>query len=173
MRLFVIPSPDPRGTRVALSERESLRMTGRRRAASSLVAALALACGGGAPEPAALDTRNEQCASCRMAVSSAVFASQLVAPGELPRFFDDLGCLADYLRAGKAPKGATAYVADHQTKAWVRADIAVYTRVPGLETPMGSHVIAHADAASRDADPDAKTGQRVSAAELFGANGSR
>jgi hypothetical protein len=34
---------------------------------------------------------------------------------------------------------------------------------------MGSHVIAHVDAASRDADPDAKTGQTVSASELFGA----
>jgi copper chaperone NosL len=107
-----------------------------------------------------------------MAVSSAVFASQLVAPGELPRFFDDLGCLADYLKAGKAPKGATAFVADHRTKAWVRADRAVYTRVPGLETPMGSHVIAHADAASRDADPAAKTGVPVSAAELFGPAGA-
>jgi len=132
---------------------------------------LALACAGGAPEPAALDTRNEQCSSCRMAVSSAVFASQLVAPGELPRFFDDLGCLADYLKAGKAPRGATAFVADHRTKAWVRADGAVYTRVPGLETPMGSHVIAHADAASRDQDADARGGIRVTATELFGPAG--
>jgi copper chaperone NosL len=103
-----------------------------------------------------------------MAVSSAVFASQLVAPGELPRFFDDLGCLVDYLKAGKAPAGAVAFVADHRTKAWVRADRAVYTRVPGLETPMGSHVIAHADAASRDQDADAREGTTVSAAELFG-----
>ena len=103
-----------------------------------------------------------------MAVSSAVFASQLVAPGELPRFFDDLGCLADYLKAGKAPAGAVAFVADHRTKAWVRADRAVYTRVPGLETPMGSHVIAHADTASRDQDADARAGTPVSAGELFG-----
>ncbi len=139
--------------------------------ALALLAALAAACGGGAPEPAALDTRNEQCASCRMAVSDARFASQLVAPGELPRFFDDLGCLADYLKAGKAPAGAVAFVADHRTKAWVRADAAVFTRVPGLATPMGSHVIAHADAASRDADPDARTGQAVPAVELLGTPG--
>ena len=132
-----------------------------------LLAALAEACGG-APEPAPLDTRNEQCASCRMAVSDARFASQLVAPGELPRFFDDIGCLADHLKGGKAPAGAMAFVADHRTKAWVRADRAVYTRVAGLETPMGSHLIAHADAASRDADPDARTGQPVAAAELLG-----
>jgi copper chaperone NosL len=128
-------------------------------------------CGGGAPEPAALDTRNEACASCRMAVSTAVFASQLVAPGELPRFFDDLGCLGDFLQAGKAPARATAFVADHRTKAWVRADHAVYTRVPGLETPMGSHVIAHADAASRDQDPVALGGSPVTPAELFGPAG--
>jgi len=133
-----------------------------------LLATLAAGCGGGAPEPAALDTRNEQCASCRMAVSDVRFSSQLVAPGELPRFFDDLGCLADYLKAGKAPAGAVAFVADHRTKAWIRADRAVYTRVAGLATPMGSHVIAHADAASRDADADARTGAPVSAAELLG-----
>jgi copper chaperone NosL len=142
-------------------------------AARGVAAALLalVACGGGAPEPADLDTRNEPCASCRMAVSSAAFASQLVAPGELPRFFDDLGCLRDYLKDGKAPKGATAFVADHRTRAWVRADRAVYTRVPGLETPMGSHVIAHADAASRDQDPDARGGGPVAAAELFGPAG--
>ena len=128
---------------------------------------LAAACSAGPPAPAALDTRNEACASCRMAVSTAAFASQVVAPGELPRFFDDLGCLSAFLEGGRIPAGAVAYVADHRTRAWVRADAAVYTRVPGLETPMGSHVIAHADAASRDQDGDAKGGTPVAAAELF------
>jgi copper chaperone NosL len=136
-----------------------------------MTALLLVSCSAGAPEPAALDTRNEACASCRMAVSSAVFASQLVAPGELPRFFDDLGCLADHLKAGKAPAGAVAFVADHRTRAWVRADRAVFTRVPGLETPMGSHLIAHADAASRDQDADARGGTPVPATDLFGPGG--
>ena len=139
-----------------------------RRAVVAKFAVVAIACTGGAPEPAALDTRNEACASCRMAVSDARFASQLVAPGELPRFFDDLGCLAGYLKAGKAPAEAVAFVADHRTKAWLRADRAVYTRVAGLATPMGSHVIAHADLASRDADPDARGGTSLTPVELFG-----
>jgi copper chaperone NosL len=129
------------------------------------------ACAGGTPQPAALDTRNEQCASCRMAVSDARFASQVVAAGELPRFFDDLGCLATWLKSAKAPAGAVAYVADHRTKAWVLADRAVYTRNPGLETPMSSHVIAHADTLSRDQDPDAKGGVPVGVGELFGPGG--
>jgi copper chaperone NosL len=135
-------------------------------------AAIALAgCGEGAPQPAPLDTRNETCASCRMAVSDGRFASQLVAPGELPRFFDDLGCLGRYLKAGKAPGGAVAFVADHRTAQWIRAGRAVYTKLSALETPMSSHVIAHADAASRDQDPDARGGTPVSAAELFGPAG--
>jgi copper chaperone NosL len=138
----------------------------------ALFAALAaLACAGSAPEPALLDTRNEQCGSCRMAVSDARFAAQLVVPGELPRFFDDVGCLAAFLKAGKSPAGAVAFVADHRTKSWIRAGNAVYARVPGLATPMGSHLVAHADAASRDQDPDARGGAPVAAAELFGAGG--
>jgi copper chaperone NosL len=134
-------------------------------------AALAFACGGAEPQPASLDTRNEQCASCRMAVSDARFAAQVVAPGELPRFFDDVGCLADFVRAGKAPAGAVAFVADHRTKAWLRAGRAVYTRVPGLETPMSSHLVAHADGLSRDQDPVARGGAAVALGELFGPGG--
>jgi copper chaperone NosL len=47
----------------------------------------------------------------------------------------------------------------------------VFTRVPGLATPMGSHVVAHADAASRDQDADARGGTPLAAHELFGAAG--
>jgi copper chaperone NosL len=32
--------------------------------------------------------------------------------------------------------------------------------MPGLATPTGSHLVAHADAASRDADPEARGGTR-------------
>ncbi len=139
---------------------------------AALLAVTAAACDR-APRPAPLDTRNEACASCRMAVSNARFAAQVVAPGELPRFFDDLGCLADWLHRHGSSAQSVAFVADHRTKAWVRADRAVYTRVPGLETPMASHLIAHADAASRERDPDAKAGLPVGSSELFGDPGTR
>ena len=122
--------------------------------------------------PAALDTKNEQCGFCRMAVSDPRFAAQLVAPGEEARFFDDIGCFAGYLK-GKAPlpKGAAGYVADRQSKAWVRAELALYTKVPGLETPMASHVIAHADAASRDRDPAAQGGVPLTLQDVYGPQG--
>lgn len=140
-----------------------------------LPAALALAafaCQRGIPAPTPLDTRNDACAHCRMVVSDARFASQLAAPREEPRFFDDLGCLRDWLRANpRPPRSAVAYVADHRTKAWVRAAAAVYTRVPAVDTPMGSHLLAHQDAASRLADASAARGAPVPASELFGPTG--
>ena len=133
---------------------------------------LAVSCASGPPKPVPLDTRNEQCASCRMAVSDPRFAAQLVAPGELPLFFDDLGCLAAFVKAGKTRPGDVAFVADHRTRAWVRADRANYARVPGLATPMASRMVAHADAASRSQDPDAREAADVAAEELFGPAGS-
>jgi len=103
-----------------------------------------------------------------MAVSDVHFAGQVGAPGELPVFFDDVGCLAGWLKEQNAlPEGIVAWVADHRTGEWIAAGRAVYTKVPDLATPMSSHLIAHADAASRDADPGSQGGTAVAAAELF------
>jgi copper chaperone NosL len=108
-----------------------------------------------------------------MAVSEVRFAGQLVAPSEEPRFFDDIGCLGNYVAGPKTlPKGAVAYVADHRTKEWVRAGAATYTSVAALATPMASHLMAHADIASRDADPDARGGTPRTVAEIFGPGGA-
>jgi copper chaperone NosL len=137
-----------------------------------LLVVVLTACASGPPAPAALDTKNESCAWCRMAISEARFAGQIVAATEEPVFFDDIGCLAHFVAGAKArPAGTVTYVADHRTRTWVRADAALYTEVASLATPMGSHLIAHADAASRDADPDAKGGTPRTVAAVFGPGG--
>ncbi len=132
--------------------------------------ALVAACTQGPPGPAVLDTKNEQCAFCRMAVSDQRFAAQLVAPGEEARFFDDIGCFAGFVSKTRMPAGAVGFVADHRTKRWVRADQAIYTKVPQVATPMSSHIIAHEDTASRDLDPGARGGSPMAAAEALGAS---
>jgi len=136
-----------------------------------LLVSLTLSCARNASGPAALDTRTETCRSCRMPVSDPSLAAQLAAPGEEPRFYDDIGCLRDALAGSSAPAGSTAWVADHRTKEWVRATKAVYTRA-SIATPMGSHWIAHSSAASRDSDPAARGGTPVSAREIFGEKGA-
>lgn len=139
------------------------------RAAAGLLALVA--CSRGPVGPAPLDPRVETCASCRMAVSDARFAAQLDAPSEEPRFFDDVGCLRDWLAAHPRPRGAVAWVADHRTRAWVRAARAVYGEAPGVATPMASHLLAFADAASRAADPDAAGARPLGPRDVFGPAG--
>lgn len=133
---------------------------------------LALGCFGGPVRPVAIDRANDQCASCRMIVSDARFAAQVDAPGEEPRFFDDLRCLHDSLAGGRPlPRGAVIFVTDFRTGAWVPASGAVFARVATIETPMASHWVAWGDEASRRADPAGAQGVPVAAAEILGTVG--
>jgi copper chaperone NosL len=134
------------------------------------LATLLAACGERPPAPARLDTANESCRFCRMAISDQRTAAQLVAPGEEPLFFDDVACLRDFLASGpRIRPGAIVYVADHVTGSWVFADGAVYTRALAVATPMDSHLLAHSSAEARAADPAAAGGVPLSAAAVFGA----
>lgn len=132
-----------------------------------LVALVGAGCVAGPPGPAPLDTATEACRSCRMAVSNARLAAQVVASGEEAVFFDDLACLAAYLEGQASISERVVYVADHRTAAWVAAAGAIYTRALHVQTPMGGGVIAHADAASREADPAGLGGTDVPVSTLL------
>src|SRR5262245_25885465 len=125
------------------------------------IVAMAAACQSGRPAPATLEPGVHPCHNCRMIVVDRHFASQIVAPYEAPKFFDDLGCLGKFLKANPLAANAEIYVADHRSEAWVPAGRAVYTRVESISAPMGSHVLAHESTSSRDADPVAAGGTSV------------
>ncbi len=86
------------------------------------------------PDPSA------QCAGCRMTVSDRRFATQLVAPGEEPRFFDDIGCMRKYVTKHRDVQW-TGFVSDYRTKAWIRVGEASYWKCDSIETPMSSHIV--------------------------------
>lgn len=113
-------------------------------------------------------TPSDACTYCRMHVSDPHFAGQIGAPGEETMFFDDIGCLANWLKEHEAPSEAIAWVADHRTGRWVQAVEAVYTKAQSISTPMGSNIIAHIDTTSRDADRDAINGETLTVAAVFG-----
>jgi copper chaperone NosL len=140
------------------------------RAVAALIVVMTLAaggCGGGGLTPANFDAAREPCRFCRMTGSNGRSAAQIVAPGEEPLFFDDIGCLREYVKGSRAAAGAVWYVADHGSGAWIRADRAVYARNDAVPTPMSSHVLAYASPAARDADPDGRNGTPTSPAEVF------
>jgi copper chaperone NosL len=125
--------------------------------------------------PAGISRGQDACAQCRMVIVSQATAAQIVSPGEEPRFFDEIRCLTDYLlqaSASSLPADTAIYVADHRSGEWVDAGHAIFTRT-AITTPMASGVIAHADAASRDADPAAQGGAPMAASEILGSASGR
>ena len=144
-----------------------------RRACIVVLLLVAAACARRAT-PASLDTANTSCHYCRMAVSDVHFAAQIAVPGVESQFFDDLGCLRDYLKRAetKLPPRAVVFVADHRTGEWIPAATAVFTRAAGVSTPMNGGIIAHASAESRQQDRAAANGTPVAAAEIFGPAGA-
>ncbi|HEY5609695.1 MAG TPA: hypothetical protein VIL97_00700 [Thermoanaerobaculia bacterium] len=103
----------------------------------ALVLLFVLACSSAPPGPEPIPP-GAACGGCRMAISNPRLAAQIVATGEEPIFFDDLGCL----RAYEKRPSAIAYVADYQTGVWLDASTASYFRCDSIETPMSSHLIA-------------------------------
>lgn len=138
-----------------------------RRGLLALLAAAAIAaCGSGPPGPVAVDLGRDACGHCRMTIVSTATAAQIVAPGEEPVLFDDLGCLRDFSAAAPPAAEARVFVADHLTGDWVDARQATFTRT-SVDTPMGSGLLAHADAATRDRDPATANGSPVAARALL------
>jgi copper chaperone NosL len=128
---------------------------------------IAASCAGGPVKPHAIALGQDPCAHCRMVVVSMDTAAQIVAAGDEPQFFDEIGCLRDYLRAHTPLPDAIVYVADHRTHEWVDARVAVFTRT-AVSTPMASGLLAHANTASRDADPAAHKGSAVARGAILG-----
>jgi copper chaperone NosL len=135
----------------------------------TLAAAVPLAAGcagSGVPGPVGIDLGRDACRHCRMAIVSKATAAEIVAPGEEPLLFDDIGCLRDFAAAMPPPPDAVVFVTDHRSGEWIDARHAVFTRT-SLQTPMGSGIVAHADTASRDQEPAARSGSVVSAGSIL------
>ncbi len=111
---------------------------------------LIAACTAGEIAPAQPDS-SAQCAACRMTVSDRRFAAQLVAPGEEPRFFDDLGCMRKYFAKNRDAAAWTGFVGDYRTKQWVAVGKADYWKCPSVETPMSSHIVTVAAGSEKPA----------------------
>jgi copper chaperone NosL len=124
-------------------------------------------CAAGAAPPETIALGQEACAQCRMVIVSRMTAAQIVAPGEEPRFFDEIGCLRDYLASGRLTGDARIYVADHRTGDWIDAERAVFTHT-AVSTPMTTGLLAHANEGSRNADAAAHGGEPIAASAILG-----
>jgi copper chaperone NosL len=94
-----------------------------------------------------------------MAISQKQFAAQLFDAGESVHKFDDIGCMLRFL-SQRPGKPAAVFVADYDTREWVNEKAALFVRTDKVATPMGSHLLAFADASRAEAAAQ-KFGARV------------
>ena len=103
-----------------------------------------------------------------MAISERRYAAEFLdRDGEAVKF-DDVGCMLRYRRR-MADQGAiaTAFVVDFNSGRWLEAAAAYYVRSPDLKTPMGSGLVAYADAASAANAAAAHHGEILRVADLL------
>lgn len=112
---------------------------------AAAAAILSAACGGGL-EPQRLRLDEDICNRCRMAISEKRYAAQAVQPSGAA-FFDDIGCMALWLRENRTDPSTALYVVDYRTQQWMPVHQAVFVRSQRIPSPMGYATAALADAA--------------------------
>jgi len=98
-------------------------------------------CQSGPPRPVEIALNEEACRNCRMAISERKYAAEVVpASGEV-QFFDDIGCMVQWMRVHK-PEKARIFVVDMISGAWLDAHASYYVRSSRYRTPMGFGIVA-------------------------------
>lgn len=127
-----------------------------------VLAFLTAGCGGNEPQPVDIFPE-DLCAGCRMAISDARFASEIIATDGTVHKYDDIGCLLHARQAIPVDEIAVIFVKDYETLAWVPYGRSTIVSA-GIHTPMASGRIAFASADRAAAfvkahPPEEKTGE--------------
>ena len=113
------------------------------RRVAGLVSVVGLACA--SPSPRAIGYGRESCGHCHMTIADPRFAAELVTRTGKTYVFDDVGCLAAFVREGTVPAAQVhgLWVSDYlEPDSLLDARQAVYLQTDSLATPMGSHLAA-------------------------------
>ena len=112
------------------------------------------------PEPVEVAFNEDTCSRCRMALSDKSFAAEAVSPDGHVDFFDDIGCLARWLRERDLAPRTGIFVLDYQEHEWLNAEAAHYVLSDRLPTPMGYGLAALRSRAAAE-KLAANTGARI------------
>lgn len=141
-----------------------------RLAISTLILTLiagAAGCQKSAVEPVAI-AAEDICGYCRMAISEKQYAAEFVDRDGQAFKFDDIGCMIAHLKTRKDRADIAAYfVADVESRSWLKAEDAALVRSKELKTPMGFGIVAFKDRERADHAAGAYHGTVATFAELI------
>ncbi|HEU5041064.1 MAG TPA: nitrous oxide reductase accessory protein NosL, partial [Gemmatimonadales bacterium] len=136
--------------------------------ASATAMAVAAACAAPAPRTIAYDS--DECAHCHMTIAEPRLAAELVTRTGKTFVFDDPGCLADFLAAGRVDASAihSLWVADYTSTEGrlLPADEAYLVHSDAIRTPMDHGLAATPSAAAAESLRRARGGEVVRWADV-------
>jgi len=86
----------------------------------------------------------DECAACRMAISSPEFASEIINVDGTVVKFDDLRCFENYRKTHTPYEFAAIFIMNYDTKQWISFGKSIVIQT-SIETPMGSGQVAVGD----------------------------
>jgi len=108
---------------------------------SALAWVLFVACSD-ADKPEPINRNEDVCAQCSMTITDVKYACELFE-GAIVRKFDDLMCMANYIRdKGLSAETSRIWVTDFDSQEWVRGQEAFYVRSSEIRSPMASGLAA-------------------------------
>jgi len=126
------------------------------------------ACGSDGPKP--INFGNDQCAHCRMTVSDARFASQLVTTKGRAYSFDDVQCMVAFVKSGGIAREEVAryYLPDYSNEnKLLPADGLFLLKSESLKSPMRGDIAAFANETDLEKVRKIHGGQRITWEDLW------
>ncbi len=87
----------------------------------------------------------DMCSYCKMAISEKQYAAELIDSEGQAFKFDDIGCMANFVKNKKDTKVVAYFVMDFNERQWIKAEDAFLVRSSELHTPMNGGIIAFKD----------------------------
>ena len=95
--------------------------------------------------PIPVEINKDNCAYCKMTITGANFAAQLLTPKGRHYLFDDISCMLDYQKENADARQSHFYVADYcAPQDFIPAEKALLLHSDSLRSPMGGNIAAFA-----------------------------
>lgn len=118
------------------------------RSAAIIITGMLLSCLTACTEqvkPVAIKLNKDECAHCKMTLTDARFAVELITPKNRIYTFDDIACLKRYLKENTRDEKTTIWISDYQNQGqFVKIEEAFFVQSNEIHSPMGGHTIAFA-----------------------------
>lgn len=93
--------------------------------------------------PEAIKLNKDECDHCKMTLTDARFAAELITPKSRVYKFDDIACLIGYIQENKTEEQTTLWISDYQDPTqFVKLQDAYLVSSSEIHSPMGGQTIA-------------------------------